>query len=645
MSDVAYADLETASTTAGPDLATILGWLGERRGGAGRLLQTMREVKDTYNAEIAIPMPEMYPQEEAAVVNLLHMGLDGNAQRIASTMPVVTFPSVREGFKVWDHQAQTRQQWMRGVWRMNRMPKIMYRRARHLIGYATSPVMIRPDPWRGIPEWHVRDPMNCYPAPSNRLDDMTPSDVIFTFTRTAKWLRHRYPQAMGRLDPNNRLDPNEECECLEYVDAEVIVMAVLGRSAGPGVSPTMASQAGAYRDSQGLTGRQRFAVTGGGSFGTFAEELERHVNRAGLCTAVVPGRITLDRLQGQFDSMIGKYIRQARLDALELRAIEEGIYPRVWLVGRHGEIPQVIRPANGRKGIVGKVSGGEIIVQRLDPGYKTYEASDRLASAQRQEGGVPAEFGGLSPTNIRTGRRGDQVLASQIDFPIQEHQVILEESLEWENIIAVEVRKGWFGSRSASFYVNWDGTADHEDIKRGEFEKIFHTSRNEVKYSMAGADLNGQIVRVGQKLGTGIWSTQTAREQDPETENPELEHQRTILEGLERSLLAGIEDEIRAHAISPADVARLMIAAKTRPADEFPDAYIKVHEQAQVRQSSTVDPALPGSPETMPGMAAPGAGEEAGQVIPPPAPSLVDLNARLGQLARVRGALNAAAPG
>jgi hypothetical protein len=159
---------------------------------------------------------------------------------------------------------------------------------------------------------------------------------------------------MARLDLSD-CDEDSMLECVEYVDAEVIVLAVTGQSGGREMSPTLGSQAGAYRDTRtGGRGRQRFGVVGGAGGGwSDAEELERTANRAGVCTAVVPGRITLDRLQGQFDGMIGKYIRQARLDALELRAIEEGIYPRQWLVGRQGELPRVVKMANGRKGVVG----------------------------------------------------------------------------------------------------------------------------------------------------------------------------------------------------------------------------------------------------------------------------------------------------
>lgn len=641
MAVMLMAEADTAmmtTTTAGPEIGTIVQWLYQRRSNMGRLLQEMKRVIDTYNGEIAIPLPELDSDEEAAVTNLLHQGVDGTAQRIASTLPDVRFPSVRPGFRRWDDEATVRRQVTLGWWEMNGMRRIMYRRARHLISLTMSPVMIRPDRHRQIPEWFVREPMSTYPAPSTRVDEIAPSDCIFTFSRPLSWLRREYPAQAARLAPADT-DGDTLFECVEFVDAEVIVMGVVGQGGAFGTSPTLGSQAGAYRDTRdGRAGRQRFGVVGGaGSGWSDAEELERYVNRAQMCTAVVPGRITLDRLQGQFDGMIGKYIRQARLDALELRAIEEGIFPRQWLVGRPNERPKVVTVANGRKGILGRVEGGEIITQQLAPGYKTSEASDRLTMAQRQEGGVPSDWGGEAGTNIRTGRRGDQILAAQVDFPIQEHQVILEASCEHEIRVAIAVRKGWFGGAPSSFYVDWKGARGYVDVKAGDFGSVFATDRNVVKYSMAGSDLNGMIVRVGQKVGMGLWSKQTAREQDPETDDAELEHRRTITEGLEGAMLSGLEQQTQAGAVLPADVAKLMIQVRDGR-EEFPEAVVALHAEVQQRQATQ---APPGAPETQLGLGGQAAGAQAGVAIPPPGPSLQDLNQRLSQLGRARTAISA----
>jgi hypothetical protein len=353
------------------------------------------------------------------------------------------------------------------------------------------------------------------------------------------------------------------------------------------------------------------------------------------------GPVTLDRLQGQFDGMLGKYMRAARLEALEQIAIEEGIFPKQWLVGRPNEQPRIIRMANGRKGQMGVVQGGVIDTQNLNPGYKTTEAIDRLIEAQRQEGGVGASMTGQAPTNVRTGRQSDVVLSAQIDFMIQEHQRILAKSMRYEDEIAIDVMRGWFGRTTSSFYIDWRGA-------RGPIEyvpdKLFPpgTNRHTVRYAMAGTDLNQQIIRNGQKIGLGLISKQTARENDPEIQDAEIEHDRTTFEALEAGVLAEFVQPGSAPLPDKAKAMQLILADKV----ELADAIIQVHEEAQARQATagapgTPDgPAVPGSPESMPGIAPPGGGAEAG-TIPPPGPSLDALHQLLANSSQARTAIRA----
>ena len=136
-------------------------------------------------------------------------------------------------------------------------------------------------------------------------------------------------------------------------------------------------------------------------------------------------RINLDHAQGQFDGILGMYQMQARLMALEVIAVQKGVFPDTWLVGRAGETPQIVNPADGLTGEVGVVRGGDLKDMALQPGYMTNPAIDRLERAQRLTAGIPSEFGGESTTNIRTGRRGDAVLSAVVDFPVQEAQRIM----------------------------------------------------------------------------------------------------------------------------------------------------------------------------------------------------------------------------
>ena len=52
----------------------------------------MRELRDYYNGDVIVPLPELNSDEQSAVANLLAQGLDQTAMRIASTSPDIFCP-------------------------------------------------------------------------------------------------------------------------------------------------------------------------------------------------------------------------------------------------------------------------------------------------------------------------------------------------------------------------------------------------------------------------------------------------------------------------------------------------------------------------------------------------------------------------
>ena len=79
------------------------------------------QVLEQYNGETLVPMPELDQQTKPAVANLLGLGLDQFAQRIASVLPDIDYPSLRQGFKDWDDKARKSRLANLGWWTMNRM--------------------------------------------------------------------------------------------------------------------------------------------------------------------------------------------------------------------------------------------------------------------------------------------------------------------------------------------------------------------------------------------------------------------------------------------------------------------------------------------------------------------------------------------
>lgn len=587
----------------------IVSMLHERRQAQSPLLTSMASLRDAYNGDVVVPLPEMDRNEQVAVANLISTGLDQSAMRIASTMPNVFYPALKPGDNASEKRAMTRRNATLGWWESNKMPLKLRRRARHLIGYASSPVILRPDAKRGIAKWETRSPLSTYVASSEDPDDITPNDAIFTYGRSWKWLSANYPEVIFRLNTNGRQPaPHTVFEVVEYVDGEELVLAVIGEKKDP-FNPT--------------TGGELYL------------ELERVPNRTGMCLAVVPGRITLDRPMGQFDGLVGMYQMQAKLMALEVIAVERGIFPDTYLVSRPGETAKFISgPYDGRTGLVNVVAGGDLREAGMQQGVGSGQMIDRLERGMRITSGIPAEFGGESNTNIRTGKRGDAILSAVVDFPVQEAQEILAQSLQEENKRAIAISKTYFGNQRRSFYVTRN--SKHVDYTPN---KDFETDENTVAYSYAGADVNSLVVGLGQRIGIGTMSKRTAQEIDPMVADAEREHDRVVQEALEQALLVSVQQQAEQGVIPPADLAKIMNLVLTDKAS-LPDAIEKVNRMAQERQATA---APVGSPETQAGLGAPGMGMEQPGTLPPategptagpagatPAPDLQTLLSQLG---------------
>ena len=546
----------------------------------------MRNLRDYYNGDVVVPLPELDSNEQSAVANLLAQGLDQTAMRIASTSPDIYCPPTDTNTKRARDNAAIRRKAIFGWWEHSRMDLQLAKRARHLIGYATTCTQLRFNAKAGCPEWHLRDPLTAYPAKLLGVDDLRPRDVIFAYERSLGWLRRHYPEAAIKFTGDGKVTEDHPLEMIEYVDGEEQVL-IATRTQIQTVTFGTASQQSPF----------------------IAEELERVPNPMGETPVVFAQRISLDGAQGQFDGILGMYQMQARLMALEVIAVQKGIFPDTWLIGRAGETPQIVNPADGLTGEVGVVRGGEMRDMQMSPGYMTNPAIDRLERAQRLTAGIPQEYGGESTSNIRTGRRGDAVLAATVDFTIQEAQRIMSRSLQEENKIAVTMSKKYAGNRPRTFYVTTKSAQGQVDYKPNT---NFDSTDNVVSYSHPGADLNNLVIGGGQRVGMGTMSKHSFMAIDPLVDDPEFEHDTVIAEQLEQALLSSVQQQAVEGVIPPADLARIMDLVRSNKVD-LADAIVKVQKEAQERQAALVPP---GSPEAQPGLALPGMGAEAPEAPP-----------------------------
>ena len=578
----------------------------------GPIMSQMRQVRQLANGDVVVPLNELDRNTKSSVANLLVQGLDQMSMRVSSTMPAPYFPALKEGQDRSMALARDRKRAMLSIWDANRMNMKMRRRARHLLAYSNSPIYIKPNFDKRIPEWQLRNPLDTFPAPVTDIDNPVPDNCIFSYSRTYRWLTQNFGYAVNGLLRVGNPAEDDMFTILEYVCDDEIVMCVVGYE------------------------KDRDPISGKSYLGSPVVELSRVVNRTGMPLVIVPQRITLDKPHGQFDGLLGMYYTRARLQALTEIAIERGIFPDEYLIARPGENPEIIQIADGKSGQLGVVKGGDIQQLQSNPGYKTDVALDRLERQERLEGAIPAEFGGESGTNIRTGRRGDSVLAATVDFRVQEAQEIFASSMIEEDKVAIAIEKTYWGSSPKSFFIPGMGGG----IKDYTPNKLWETDFHYVSYSAAGSDVNNLIVGLGQRLGTGLMSKESAREADPLISDPELEKDRIVAEGIEAALLSSIQAQAADPngPYQPDDLAYIASQVQSNKMS-LSQAIMAAQKRAQERQAAM---APQGAPETMPGLSAPGMGMEQPAAGPSGPPSL---DALLGQLGGAGASAQPQSPG
>ena len=465
-----------------------------------------------------------------------------------------------------------------GWWQANRFDRKQRKRARWLIGYAKSPVVLVPDERRQIPIWHLRDPLNTYPGVTADAEDILPPDCIFAFRRSLRWMAEHYPEQMRVLEKGAEPSPDETFEVLEYLDGDEHVQVVLGKPVDRRPNPIFGA-GGGY---------------GGSAPGVPYCELERLPNRIGRCPVVVPTRLGLDHPVGQFDGMPGLYSLQARAMALWLISTERSIFPDTWFVSRPNEQVRVLQEPDGRAGQVGKVEGGDLKEVNVAPPPSVGQMIDLLERNQRVTAGLPSDFGGESPTNVRTGRRASMLVSDTVDFWIQEAQETLEGSYVEENRIAVAIAKSYFGNISKSFYVNTKGFGGKGQVLYVP-NKHFENDNCIVAFPHAGSDINALVVGMGQRLGIGEMSIRTAQEMDPYIEDPQLEHERILTEQLEKALMSSIDQSVVAGQLGPLEIAHIQ-RFLFQGGMSLAEAVEKEHEETQKLQAAAQAAAAPAEP-------------------------------------------------
>jgi hypothetical protein len=563
----------------------------------------MEQIRAIVNGEAQLPHDELSEESKPAVADLISIGGEQMAMRVASVLPDLDIPPLNPASKPGAKRAGEARQAVLGWWEANRIELVNRKRARHLLFDGESPVVIVPDYEARMPKWELRDPIASYPPPVAGLSPIV-DDCIFTYLKSMAWLKATYPAEAAQMTRTART-PDATVLLLEYWDDEDCVLCAIGENQDkPYTLYQPPGQSAAYRTPGGL----HIASTSWAQDSWTAEaeyvELNRYPHGLGMCPVVYPTRITLDKQMGMFNKLVSLFEMQARLMALSVIGVERGILKETWVENTvQGSPAKIIQKADARSGLVGNITDGKMTQFGPDPGFMTMPMLDRLEYAIRQSGGISPELGGASQANVRTGRRGENILSAAIDFPIQEAQTILGFSMSAEVQVAIAVAKRWWGNREMSYHVNWKGAQGRVTYRPN---KTFESDRAIVSFGLAGADASQIMILTGQELGLELISKREARKRDARISDPERMANEVDIEKIDQAIMAGLQQ--RATQLDQAGMPLedlIRIRELRNEGKDLAEAYRQAQREAQERQAQEVPQ---GAPEAQPGIEPPGIG-------------------------------------
>lgn len=600
----------------------IIAIIEARRATRGPVVDMMIAVRDRYQADYVIPDPSGATDDPSPILTpaIIAQAIDQPALRAASVIPNVFVPALDPAApngKGSSRYAARRRSAVLASWHDSRLPLLLRRSFRQLRAYDTTCFVVEWDTETHMPLVRLRDPLTAYPEPKVPEDMTLPTDCGFIHGKSAEWVRQTYPQSRmeaGGPVPKPGKSGDETWDLVEWIDEDAIVIGILGPR---------------YQmyDRTRANGPVRSDM-----------ELTRFPNRAGCCPVVCPQTVTLDQVSSQIAKIIGNVDLMAQMTTLQIAAAQRAIYPDRYVIGRGTAAPQIVggKWKEGRTGEINVILDADTIGEiKGEPGVAADRIVDRLERNARVTSGLtPQMTGEAGGTVPRTGRGLDTLGAWSSDPQVQELQELMQYSLEAVNKAILSTYVGYAPDRKyVDVFYGLGGLGEFASFTPNK--ELAESTDTKVSYAIAGADKQGTTVQLGQMVGAGLMSQETARLMHPDIPDGASEARRILEEQLDEALRTGIlQRTVQGGPDGIAIVDAAKIRAAIRAGKTIDEAVLEVDEarrkeqagQSPEEQGPGEPPALPPGapgPEQMPGLAGPeeGVGVPApGGIQPPPAP-------------------------
>lgn len=574
----------------------------QRRSHQVPLLQQMIEVQRRYNGEYVLPAPAEGPDEPRPVVvaQLINEAIDFPALQASSVKPSFWFPATDPNDARKVENARTRRRAASATLFNSQFHLALRKAYRHIGGYASASLLLLPDDGlkRGKqkrqpgPRVVLRDPLTSYPDPKSTVDFTPPLNVGYMHQVSAGTLAKAYgPQLapyFGNIDMAGGGAVTELWDVLEWIDEDVCLVGVVG--------PSNVEYADAFTVPNGLL-------------------LDTWENKAGMCPAVCPRVITLDRIIGRAMQMTGQVDTLAYLYNLDIEATKRSIFPDRYILAEPNLTPGLVdgvwhRGETGKTNLVKNARTVGELHSGVDAGV--FQRMEALTDMARQSAGITGLSGGDVSGyggGLRTGRGMGTLMDIAVNPRVQEMQEIMAESLRQLVEPMFEMYQGYWPDRKYTMFSGWP--TDRGQVTFTPSKELAESDDCAVTYPIPGADINGTTVALGQLAQSKMSSLRTAREKHPFIDDPDEEERLVLGEAFTDMALEGLHTQSASGALPMIDLAT--IAAQTMLGEPIWAAIETAQKAAQLRQATAAAAPGPGqvsAPETQPGLGAPGQGAE-----------------------------------
>ena len=221
---------------------------------------------------------------------------------------------------------------------------------------------------------------------------------------------------------------------------------------------------------------------------------------------VIAKKFAFDRMQGQYDQIIGLMASMAKINVMSIIAMEDAVFTETNI---SGEIESG-QYRKGRFAVNYLAPGTQVSKPASNVPYQIFQQIDRIERQLRVGGSYPVSDDSQSPLSFATGR-GLEELGASMSLMIREYHTVMADAIEMIDAKRLEWDQKMYGGKAkdlSGYYNNQFFSEKYDPSK--DIQGAYKTRR--VYGAMAGYDEPQKIVTGLQLLQAGIIDTQTLQE-------------------------------------------------------------------------------------------------------------------------------------